>query len=72
MSVGIYRVSGELADHGLLFKQYKGSVPGERGADLDVLIEFGRRSGPAGRDDREILLAGSSWPVSKVTDDSAT
>lgn len=69
-SVGIYRLSGDLARSGLLFKEYKKtSVQNTRAAALEQLIAFGRANGAAGKAERAVLLAATSWPVSKVTDE---
>lgn len=67
-SVGIHRLSGELADSGLLFKRYKKTaVLNGRDAALGELVEFGRSSAAVGRAEREVLLGATSWPVAKVT-----
>jgi hypothetical protein len=69
-SVVIHRLSGELASSGLLFKQYKKtSVDSARAAALDELITFGRSASAVGRAERDVLLAATSWPVTKVTDE---
>jgi len=69
-SVVIQRLSGELAGSGLLLKHYKRTAADStRATALDQLVAFGRATGAVGRAERDILLAATSWPVAKVTDE---
>ena len=70
-SSGIHPVKPIAGVAGLLFKSYLSHERTEqRGRSLDALVGLGRNPRESLRGDRDVLLRGSSWPLSRVVDRS--